>query len=51
MIKKDNNIPKSKLEEILNKISDQMHLTNFTEDERKVLRVMSKRPDYIVEEL
>ena len=51
MISKEENNPTSRIEELLNKISEPTELTSFTSEEQEILRALVKRPDYIVYEI
>ena len=51
MISKKEDNPTSRIEELLNKISEPTELTSFTSEEQEILRALVKRPDYILYEI
>ncbi len=51
MISKEEDNPTSRIEELLNKISEPTELTSFTSEEQEILRALVKRPDYILYEI
>ena len=51
MISKEEDKPTSRIEELLNKISEPTELTSFTSEEQEILRALVKRPDYILYEI